>query len=733
MRIEKHRTPLSKGIIWTILSVCLLFMFTTLILVIVATAGSTANYKPLTNIYIGEADIKHINVSKVIPQIGPILTILGSALTAPNSSLDDIFGAMKNIADTPALTPLLTLLSNADNTTVTIESLTELAPLAISGNPASSTRQLTEINGLLKYSDNATETLDGLSRLVSASLSSASSNSSSDSTTLVLDLLKDSDNPQNSTDALLTLNNLTMSEKAQLLPVFRLFAFSTNQTATMTALATLMNTTISSSLAQTLLTQLQNTISNGGSLNNTFSTLQPLVPQASAPAFDAVELLLNQTTSTNQTLSTLSDLLEQNLTQSSSAKKAFAALTQLMENSDNSTMVVTSVQSLAAVTNTTQSTQQLIGLDDVISSSSNTNETLSILSELQSGLSGNSSSVHLLGASTDPKTTFSSLVTLTSWAQENPQTFLPILDILADAKSVQPISAEELNAMTPNILEYLKIPIYYRLSIFTLCHANLENKILDCNSPHAVQNLDFRSIIYDALVTSDFQPYLNALNISANDLYLEGKLLHREHQYVPAVRSVLALNLLAIIFSFFTMIFIILLYFNRYMFKQPLWLIALALHVCVGVATVLAAIIISVMIAIIKSGTADDKYGVVFKAGPAYTGLIWTAFALSFIATGLIIYTWWRNRRSGRYMSGSVTNRKGEITHRFGDHNLGDDDDADFEKQVNRNEITAIDNSSSANNTDVTGSTSNRTELSHPDVTPKDSNGPVNNNAHLVA
>ena len=115
MRIEKHRTPLSKGIIWTILSVCLLFMFTTLILVIVATAGSTANYKPLTNIYIGEADIKHINVSKVIPQIGPILTILGSALTAPNSSLDDIFGAMKNIADTPALTPLLTLLSHADN------------------------------------------------------------------------------------------------------------------------------------------------------------------------------------------------------------------------------------------------------------------------------------------------------------------------------------------------------------------------------------------------------------------------------------------------------------------------------------------------------------------------------------------------------------------------------------------------------------------------------------------
>ncbi|CAI7383770.1 CPS_collapsed_G0032750.mRNA.1.CDS.1 [Saccharomyces cerevisiae] len=43
----------------------------------------------------------------------------------------------------------------------------------------------------------------------------------------------------------------------------------------------------------------------------------------------------------------------------------------------------------------------------------------------------------------------------------------------------------------------------------------------------------------------------------------------------------------------------------------------------------------------------------------------------------------------GRYMSGSVTNRKGEnytygdgsaiSADRFGDHNLGDDDDADFE------------------------------------------------------
>ncbi|CAI4044403.1 hypothetical protein SKDZ_11G0310 [Saccharomyces kudriavzevii ZP591] len=737
MMLGKHYAPLSKGVIWTILSVCLFFMFTTLILIIVATAGSTANYKPLTNIYIGEADIKHINVSKVIPQIGPILTILGSALTAPNSSVDAIFGAMKNIADTPALTPLLSLLSNAENTTVTIESLTELAPLAISGNPASSTRQLTEINGLLKYSNDSTETLEGLSKLVSASLSSGNSNSSSDSTTLVLGLLRDSDNAQNSTHALLILNNLTMSEKAQLLPVFRLFALSTNQTATMTGLASLMNTTIPSSLAQTLLTQLQNTISNGGSLNNTFSSLQPLVPQTNAPAFSAVELLLDETTSANQTLNTLSDLLENNVTQSPSAKKAFAALTQLMDHSSNSTMVVTSVQSLAAVTNTTQSTQQLVGLDGVISSSSNTNETLSILSELQSGLSGNSNSTQyipylfsLLGASADPKTTFSSLVTLTSWAQENPQTFLPILDILADAKSVQPISPMELNAMTPNILEYLKIPIYYRLSIFTLCHANLKNEILDCNSPHAVQNLDFRSIIYNALITSDFQPYLNALNITADDLYLQGKLLHREHQYVPAVRSVLALNLLAIIFSFFTMIFIILLYFNRYMFRQPLWLIVLGLHVCVGVATILAAIIISVMIAIIKSGTADDKFGVVFRSGPAYAGLIWTAFALSFIATGLMIYTWWRNRRTGRYASAAALNKNGE-KYTYGDgaaisagDNL-DDESADVEKNDNRNEIAAIDGSSSANNTDALRSTSDEAELKHPGVTSNVSNEPA--------
>ncbi|CAI4045762.1 hypothetical protein SUVZ_11G0300 [Saccharomyces uvarum] len=735
MKFGHYRTPLSKGSIWTILSVCILFMFTILILIIVATAGSTSDYKPLTNIYIGEADIRHINVSKVIPQIGPILTILGSALTAPNSSLDAIFGAMKNIADTPALTPLLTLLSNAENTTVTIESLTELAPLAISGNPASSTKQLAEINGLLKYSSNSTETLDGLSMLVSASLSSGSSNSSSDSTSLVLDLLQDSNNPQNSTDALLTLNNLTMAEKAQLLPVFKLFALSTNKTATMTALASLMNTTIPSSLAQTLLTQLQNTISDGGSLNSTFSSLQQLVPAADADAFNAVQVLLNDTTSTNQTLSTLTDLLEKNVTQSSSAKTAFAALTQLMDSSSNSTMVTTSVQSLAAVTNTTQSTQQLVGLDDVISSSSNTSETLTILSELQSDLSGNSSTTqyipylfNLLGASSDPKTTFSSLVTLTSWAQENPQTFLPILKILAEAKSVEPISSTELRTFTPNILEYLKIPVYFRLSIFTLCHANLENKILDCSSAHAVQNLDFRSIIYNALIASDFQPYLNALNITADDLYLQGKLLRREHQYVPAVKSVLAMNLLAIVFAFSTIVFTILLYFNGYMIRQPLWLITVALYVCVGLFTGLGATIIAVMIDIIKSGTADDKFGVVFTAGSAYMGLTWTAFALSVIAAVLMICTWWRNRISGRYVSRATLDKNGE-TYVYGDgaalpaatvaagKNL-DNDDSDVEKNANRNEVTAIDGSSSANNTDAIRSTSDEEELHHAGLVP---------------
>ena len=90
-------------------------------------------------------------------------------------------------------------------------------------------------------------------------------------------------------------------------------------------------------------------------------------------------------------------------------------------------------------------------------------------------------------------------------------------------------------------------------------------------------------------------------------------------------------------------------------------------------------------------------------------------------------------------MPGTVMNNKGK-NYTYGDgatisadQNL-DDDDADVEKHVNRNEITAIDGSSSANNTDVTGSTSDRTELDHPDVPPNVSNGPVvNNNAHLVA
>ena len=95
-------------------------------------------------------------------------------------------------------------------------------------------------------------------------------------------------------------------------------------------------------------------------------------------------------------------------------------------------------------------------------------------------------------------------------------------------------------------------------------------------------------------------------------------------------------------------------------------------------------------------------------------------------------------------MSGTVMDRQGGEKYTYGDgaaistqHHLDDDDDdyeAGAEKNANRNEITAIEGSSSTNNTDIDGSIGDRMDLSRPEVAPNVSNGPtVINNEHVIA
>lgn len=627
------------------LAICALFLFTTFILVIVAISGSTANYKPLNNIYIGTADISHINVTKVIPSLGPILTILGGALNSPNSSVETFFPVLHRLVDTPAFTPLLTMLSNAEDTRATVSSLGGLAPLALSSNGSgAATQQLAQVAQLLHYSTNATESMQGLESLVESSMEDSSSNSSE----VVLRLLMDSNDSLSSTEALVTLNNMTAAEKAQLVPVFALFQVSTNENVTFGSLATLMNSSVPSSLAQTLFS----TLNQSTNLNQTIEQLESIVPEDSRPALVAVGALISSSSSPNTTLASLQTLLQNNVTSSESAKEAFSSLTTLVRNGENDTLVLQSVQSLAMVANSTASTNQLVSLQQLLESSNNQTGTLQVMGNLQQGLAADNTTaqyipplVSLLESSSNPQTTFSSLMTFTSWAQANTATFLPVVGILQNAQNNPTPTEEQLNELVPQILEYFNVNVKYQLSIFTLCERDLENKITTCSKSHAVQDLDFRSIIWDDLVQSDFTPYLSALNVTKDSLHLDGKLLRRQHEYVPAVKATLAFSLISIILSFFLLLAVLFIIFKRSVLGGKAWFAFIFVCFWYTVFTCLSAIIVTAIIGIIKSGTSDDKYGVIFEGGDAFLGLMWTSFVLALICPVLLVFAYLSDRR----------------------------------------------------------------------------------------
>ncbi|KAL3229551.1 Uncharacterized protein RNJ44_01687 [Nakaseomyces bracarensis] len=629
-------------------STCAVFLFTTFILFIIATAGSTANYSPIHNIYIGDADISHINVTKVIPQIAPVLTILGTALTAPDSSVSQIFGSLKAVADTPALTPLLSLLVNANSTSDTVIALTKLAPLAIGNDSDSSTKELVAISGLLNYSQDKNQTLESLGELVLPTLEQQKSGQPSDnSTTMVLNILQNSQDTVSDVDALYSLNNLTLADKTQLLPVFQIFSLTNNVNGTLEALGSLMNASVPSALGVTLLTTLQGSLNGNANqdLSALFTTLQSSVPESQKDAVSAVETLLDDSTNKNSTINNLLSLLRQNVTTSPSAKVAFADLTTLLTDTKNQTLVLKTVPQLAAVRNSTLAGLQLAGLGGIVKSTNNPRNVLGILSLLSEGLADPNTNTDavpslfgLLTASTNPYNSFTSLVSLTAWATSNPETFTPIVKILQDANQVTEVTQEQLYDLTPSLLDYLEIPAAFRLSIFTLCEINMEGKVVKCNAPHAVQNLDFRNIIYNSLIDSQFKPYLNALNITANDLYLEGKLLHRQHQYVPAVKAALSMNLIAIIVSFFGIFGWVILLVPKYGRNLNVWCYTATLTSCAALFSCLGAGVIAIMVTIIKSGTSHDKFNVVYTIGSAYYGCVWCGFATACIATFIFLY-----------------------------------------------------------------------------------------------
>ncbi|AJV48253.1 AEL_collapsed_G0039900.mRNA.1.CDS.1 [Saccharomyces cerevisiae] len=633
-----------------LLPICALLTLTTFLLTIIATAGSTSNYKPITNIYIGDADISKINVTKVMPQVGPILTVLGSALTAPNTTVDTIFGALKAIASTEALSPLLHLLSNAANTSATLSSLTQLAPMALLGTNTATTTAFSALDELLTTSKNTTELLDGFSTLMSSMSTNTSSTSASLENT-VLTLLVDSTNPIGTTESLITLNNMTTEEKTKLSPVFELFASSKNITATCDALETIMNSTIPTSTVSSLFSSLKTSLAEGGNATETIMQLGSLVPSSLKPAVQAVVTLFDETTSQNVTLSVLSTMIAENITQSSSAKAAMGALTDLLNYTTNQTELLTSVESLALSKEAASSTNQLVALDEILSASANASTVVSIIPTLESQLANNTVLLKyvpylfsLLAASSDPVSSFSSLVNITKWAETNAATFMPMLKILNSAVNMTTITPEQLKEMTPSILEYLHIPVIYRLSIFTMCRAHLNRTMYSCSKSHAVQNMDFRSIVYNNIEGSDFKPYMDALNIGKDDLHLDGELQDRQHMYVPAVKAALAMNLMCIITSFFLMVFLLLLS-RRSVVSQKLWLALGFISCWICIFSGLGSTIFSVILNMMKSGSKKDNYDVIISGSSPFYGLMWSGFVLAVLVFLCIAYCWWISRK----------------------------------------------------------------------------------------
>lgn len=639
-----------------LLGISILFTFTAFICVCIATAGTSSNYSPINNVYLGDASIAHINVSKVIPVFSNVLDVLGSALLADGADQEQIFSALKNVSHTSVLLPFLTLLINCENTTTTLDAVMNLTPLVLSSGKGNTKVELEGINSLLASSKDGNATVDYLQDLIGevAQFNSSSMLTLEDT---AFTLLKDSKKPSDTTANLVSLSNLTMAQMAPLLPAFQLLSGSNNVTASFLGLETLMNATIPTALANSLFSSLQTSINNDANLTQVFDKLSALIPSSLNQSSSALEDILVSAQSPNATLGYMTQILDANLTTSDSAKYVMDTISNLYQSSNNKTLLLTSLTGLVSAVGNKNVTTELTTLHGVLKNSNDEAGNVKTLETLQGILTTDTSNnkyipylFDILQTSTDPASSFSSLMNVTSFAAANLVEFTPLLGLLKGAAATPKPTDQQLYDIIPTVLDYLKIPLGFRLSIFTLCHLDINGDIIDCSKSHAVQNLDFRSIIYDSLINSDFKPYLDALEISADDLQLQGNLLKKQHMYVPAIKAVLAFNIMFIVVSFGILLFFIymLVKNNEFALSHWGWFGLLSLSLCCSLFSGLAATIVACMITIIKSGTKKDAFNVVYTTGKAYCGLSWTGFTVTFV-TSLIVGVMWLNHWRGAH------------------------------------------------------------------------------------
>ncbi|SMN22699.1 similar to Saccharomyces cerevisiae YLR413W Putative protein of unknown function [Maudiozyma saulgeensis] len=637
-----------------------LFTFACFLLIIISMAGSSSNYKPLTNIYIGEADISHINVTKVIPQVGSLASLLGGILLTYPNQTDTIFSTMKNISHSEALMPFLTMIGKSTNTTVTLQAVEKLSPLALmAGSGSAASDALNSINELLEESTNTNQTVTGLSALVSTQSSSNSSTTEALLQSMVFEILETSKNASATTEALLDLTSINISDLVTLSPALELVQYSNNLTATFDAVASLMNLTIPTSMTTELFSVLNSTLSSATNVTAALGSLSALVPSSMSSSLTALDSLFTSSSNVTKTLSLLETIVAKNLTSSAVAKQVINDIEVILEESTNTTLLTSIIQTLmssisstslnaSSLTLLTSATEELEQLETVLSASSNSTDSITIIDAMEKTLSNNTDMnqyvpylFEYLEASSDPAASFQALINITSLGTTNTTLLSSLLSVLTLASTSSLPTDKEMYDTLPQILEYLNIPAKLRLAIFTLCKVNLEGKVLSCSKPHAVQNFDFRAIIFEVLMDSDFAPYLEALSIEADDLHLDGKLMGRQHQYVPTVKAALSMDILSFVTGFFLMIAIAYVFFTQCLTTHLRWFSFTFTTMAYCAFTGLGTTVVTAIVNIIKSGTSQDKYNVIVKSNAPNMGMTWCAFALSVIMMFMEMYGWY--------------------------------------------------------------------------------------------
>lgn len=618
--------------IFTLATVTILSI-TILIFSCINIAGTSGNH--LTGVYLGEADIRHINVSKILPSVSPVITVLAKALSAPNTNVSEIYTAMNALSASPALKAILQLLTESKDAATTIDALTTLAPVVVSN---SSSDSLTDVVSLINNSNNSSMIFNTLS-----SLSSDSGNSSTlQAVDPVMELIANSNN------VTATLGDLVLLSKAEaLLPAAELESvLSLIQLGGNNVTATLENLSVLSQASKSLNITNEATlfVALEASYNKT-AVLEGLIAQsndtAEITAYTGLYNLLSSSANSTTTIIDVATILlsstQQNTTQLTYSEESILAVASLLENSVNATLTMEILPVLVKDTssNPASATEAIDSLIGVLQSSKNSTLTLELLSELLGSSSSTSAAtalVELLGASTNANQTLSNLVTVATLAKANSTAIVPLLSILKSSSTSSNITdADIYQNVLPELFDNMKFATNFKLGVFSLCKYNSKGELYTCTKPHAVQSFIMKKILFDELVQSSFAPYVKALDLTIDDVIIKGELPKKQHLYVPGVKAILAFAILTII----ACVCVPALYITG-LFEKVLRFFFTPLLI---VNSLLVGIISAAIGGLVKHGLKHDKYNVTWKIGAAMYALAWVGFFLAIIAAFVVYST----------------------------------------------------------------------------------------------